>query len=177
MIDLRERKLPDSIEFDGEFFKLKTDFRVWIRFDHYLQHNGVAIASVFDGEVPMSARALVPIMEFYQSPSVTPRDSGSSDKAVDMVWDGEYIVASFIQAYGIDLTTVEYMHWHVFKALLHSLPDNTIMGRIMGYRTYQKSGKSHDEFMQDMKRKWRLPTDEELEERRNLLEWAEEMGL
>lgn len=116
-------------------------------------------------------------MEFYHSPNITPKGNGMGERSVDMVWDGEYIVASFIQAYGIDLTTVEYMHWHVFKALLYALPDDTIMGKIMGYRTYQPTTKKTETIMQDLKRKWRLPTMEELQKRREMLEWAEEMGL
>lgn len=177
MIDLRDTKLPDSIEFDGELFKLKTDFRVWIRFDHEIQHYNVAISDVFDGKIPLRAEAKVPLMEFYHSPNVTPKGTGTGERSVDMVWDGEYIVASFIQAYGIDLTTIEYMHWHVFKALLYALPDDTIMGKIMGYRTYQPTTKKTETIMQDLKRKWRLPTMEELQKRQEMLEWAEEMGL
>lgn len=177
MIDLREKTLPDFIEYDGERYALETDFRVWIHFDHNFQHHKIADSCVFKGKRP-PIEALDELMEFYQSPNVTPRQSSSNgERAVDMVLDGDYIVASFMQAYGIDLTTVEYMHWHVFKALLYGLPDDTVMGRIMGYRTYQKSSKKYDEAMQEMKRKYKLPTIEELEERRNLLEWAEEMGL
>lgn len=177
MIDLRNRDLQDSIEFDGVTYALKTDFRVWIQFDHNIQHHKIADACVFDGKVPTDAGALKPLMEFYRSPNVTPKSSSSTERAVDMVWDGDYIVASFMQAYGIDLTTIEYMHWHVFKALLYGLPEDTVMSHIMSYRTYSGSKKKYDDAMRDQKRNWALPTIEQLEERRNLLEWAEEMGL
>lgn len=177
MIDLRERDLPDFIEYDGEVYHLNTDFRVWIQFDHNLQHNGIADVCVFKDKIPTDAGAFEPLKEFYHSPNVTPRRSSSHERAVDFVWDGEYIVASFMQAYGIDLTTIDYMHWHLFKALLYGLPDNTIMAQIMAYRTYTPSNKKHDEIMSDQKRKWSLPTIEEIQERENLLEWIEGMGL
>lgn len=177
MIDLRDKALPDFIEYDGERYYLHTDFRVWIQFDHNLNHHGVADTCVFKGRIPTDAGAFEPLRKFYESPNVTPRKSPSSDRAVDMVWDGDYIVASFMQAYGIDLTTIEYMHWHVFKALLYGLPENTVMAQIMGYRTYTPSKKKHEDIMRDQKRKWKLPTLEQIRERENLLKWAEEAGL
>lgn len=177
MIDLRERTLPDFIEYDGERYYLHTDFRVWIQFDHRLTHYGIADVCVFDGKIPSEAGVFEALKEFYQSQNVTPRSSASSERSVDFVWDGDYIVASFMQAYGIDLTTIDYMHWHVFKALLYGLPESTVMAQIMAYRTYKPTKKKHDEVMSDQKRKWRLPTMAELLERENLLKWAEEAGL
>lgn len=177
MIDLRERELPDFIEYGDERYYLNTDFRVWIAFDHNLQHHRIADSRVFKDRIPTDRGALEPLKKFYHSPNVTPRSSSSTDRAVDFVWDGDYIVASFMQAYGIDLTTIEYMHWHVFKALLYGLPDNTIMAQIMAYRTYSQSNKKYDEAMRDQKRKWTLPTIDEIQEREKLLEWAEKMGL
>lgn len=176
MIDLREKTLPDYIEYDGERFNVETDFRTWIQFDHNLQHYGVIDSCVLKGRKP-PVEAKDELLRFYLSPNITPKDSNHGERAVDMVWDGDYIVASFMQAYGIDLTTIDYMHWHVFKALLYGLPEDTVMGRIMGYRTYQKSHKKYEESMQDAKRRYTLPTMEELNERENLLKWAEEAGL
>lgn len=177
MIDLRERDLPDFIEHNGEVYHLNTDFRVWISFDYNLHHHGLADACVFRDKVPKDRGALEPLKEFYHSPNITTKSSGSSERAVDFVWDGEYIVASFMQAYGIDLTTVEYMHWHVFKALLYGLPEDTVMSKIMSYRTYTPSKRKYEDAMMEQKRKWRLPTEDELNERQKMLEWAEEMGL
>lgn len=178
MIDLRKRDLPDFIKHDGEVYHINTDFRVWIRFDHDIIHNGIANVCVFKDRIPTDAGAFEALREFYESPNVTPsKSSSSTDRAVDMVWDGDYIVASFMQAYGIDLTTIDYMHWHVFKALLYGLPDTTVMAQIMAYRTYTPSKKKHEDIMRDQKRKWRLPTPEEQQERENLLKWAEEAGL
>lgn len=177
MIDLRERELPDFIEYGDERYYLNTDFRVWIAFDHNLQHHGIADACVFKDRIPTDRGAYEPLKEFYHSPNVTPRRSSSSERAVDFVWDGDYIVASFMQAYGIDLTTIEYMHWHVFKALLYGLPESTIMAQIMAYRTYRKSGKKYEDAMSEQKTKWALPTLDEIQEREKLLEWAEGMGL
>jgi hypothetical protein len=77
---------------------------------------------------------------------------------VDYIEDGEYIVASFIQAYGIDLTEIDYMHWHKFKALFNSLPEDTQMAKIIGYRSYKKSDKDAGTIYMEQKRAWSLPS-------------------
>lgn len=179
MIDLRTKGLPDCIEHEGRPYGLKTDFREWIEFDHILQEHGMVSSHVFADEIPTDPGAVEPLMEFYLSPNVTPRSHHDGPRTVDMVLDGDYIVASFMQAYDVDLTQVEYMHWHVFKALLYGLPDSTVMGRIMGYRSYRKPprGERHETVMMRLRRDYELPRRGELEERAKLLQWAEEMGL
>ena len=79
------------------------------------------------------------------------------DDVVDMIEDGEYIYASFMKDYGIDLLAVD-MHWHVFKALFSSLSDDTKIAKIMSMRGYKKSNKTIDEQYSELKRVWQLPT-------------------
>ena len=63
---------------------------------------------------------------------------GSSDPqdepVLDYRCDSDYIVGAFQQAYGIDLTT-EKMHWFRFRALFAALPEDTLMAKIMGWRS------------------------------------------
>lgn len=180
MIDLRDRDLPSGIDFGGKFYPLHTDFRIWISFDHDLQAHGVANSNVFSGDVPLSEEALEPLLEFYESPKETPRKlPGDSDeeRAIDLVLDGDYIVASFQQAYGIDLTSIEYMHWHRFKALLNGLPDNTVLTHVISCRTYRKRSEKYDQTMTREKSRWRLPEYGEKENQEALDEWAKGLGL
>lgn len=179
MIDLRKRELPSGIEFEGVFYELDTDFRTWIAFGHDLRVNHVASSYVFKGKLPPSAEALPALLEFFMCESVTPRhkEGQSNDRVLDLVLDGEYIVASFQHAYGIDLTSIEYMHWHRFKALLNGLPDSTILSHAMAYRSYKKDSREYDAIMREKKALWRLPRDGEDEQQRKLLEWAEGLGL
>ena len=56
----------------------------------------------------------------------------------DIRYDGDYIYASFLQAYGIDLFDVQgELHWKKFNALLSGLPEGTKLmegtkGRLSG---------------------------------------------
>lgn len=175
MIDL-SRPLPDSIIWDGVEYPIDTDFRAWIKFDRTYREHSIISRDVFLDNVPDDAGAAIELMGFYAPREATPRGNAGEDRAVDYTLDGSYLVASFMQAYGIDLTTAE-MHWHVFLALVNGLPEDTILGRAMGYRTWRKSGKKPDEAYAELKRKWRLPEKGEDEERKNLLAWADEIGL
>lgn len=163
MIDLRKKALPSRLTWDGGACKVNTDFRIWIEFGEYLKQ-GLVFLGIFPGNKPPVGdewqRAAV---DFYRSPNIVPRATrtASNMKAIDYITDGEFIVASFQQAYGIDLTSCD-MHWHRFKALLDGLPDNTKMAKIMGYRMWTPASdkQKHNDFMAEQRAAWALPMDE-----------------
>ena len=45
------------------------------------------------------------------------------------------IYAAFYATYGISLTTVEFLHWWEFLALFEGLPEDTLIKRVMYWRT------------------------------------------
>ena len=157
MIDLRFPTLPSSIEVDGELFRLKTSFRVWLEFGRILEEEHVAWLGIFEKEIPEGDWAEA-AMEFFESPTVTPRGSNSGARVVDFIADGDYIVGSFQSAYGIDLTSQD-MHWHRFLALFRSLPESTKMVEVMGYRSYSRANakKKAEVLYEDAKQQWALP--------------------
>lgn len=174
MIDLMQPALPTALTVGGRAYEVETSFRTWIRFSHLLGQ-GVAWPGVFVGPAP-DGDWLPAAVEFLKSPNATPRETGGQrERAFDLVLDGEYIVAAFQQAYGIDLTCGD-MHWHRFKALLAGLPDDTRLAQIMGFRTWSKaeSKRDHDEAMARRQREWRLPEPGEDEARADVLKWAAE---
>ena len=174
MIDLRKKGLPNAIMVNGNSFLINTDFRKWIKVGKMLEEKctilelaeeviqSISLAELLEN----SEEILSKLLEFYTNPNATPRgDSNDTTPIIDYVEDGEYIVGSFMSAYGIDLTTVD-MHWHLFKALFLSLPDNSKIKQIMSMRAYKKSNESYDQTSSKLKEAWRLPdmTDEELDE-------------
>lgn len=64
-------------------------------------------------------------------------------KAYDLAQDAEYIYASFMHCYQIDLFEWQgKLHWKKFKALLNGLSEDSIFSRIVGIRTAElPSGK------------------------------------
>lgn len=165
-MDLRNRDLPKTVVVDGRSYDILTDYRVWLNFGERIKDDKCTLRDLLfvfkDSDKGVYPRSdfLPELLEFYQNPNATPKvsSSGSDDRLYDYILDGEYIWASFVQAYGIDLYDVE-MHWHRFKALFAGLPDNTKMSQIMSYRGYKRASKSdnYDKTMQKMKRAWALP--------------------
>ena len=177
MIDLTRDSLPSALIVGGEVFPVDTSFRTWMKFQQVLVKEGVAWEGVFADAVPDDPEWVEAALEFLASENATPRGTAKSDaRAVDLVLDGDYIAASFQQAYGIDLTCCD-MHWHRFKALLNGLPENTILSRIIGYRTWTRGRRDMDAERERLKREWARPDEREEELRREALEafdrWAE----
>lgn len=76
-----------------------------------------------------------------------------SDPVIDIAQDAEYIYASFMQAYKINLFAEQgEMHWHEFKALLSGLPSNTIMQRIIQIRVWKPSKHESQEYKDSMRK-------------------------
>ena len=172
MIDLRKKSLPDAITVDGKDFLLKTDFREWLKFSELIKQKRPLSEYffLFKDEVPRCDFFEL-LCEFYLNENSTPQsDNNDDERVLDYIEDGEYIVASFIQAYGIDLTSIEYMHWHLFKALVIGLPAETMMSKIIGFRSWEKTKKSMDDISRDLKRKWALPDKEKIERDKQTLE-------
>jgi hypothetical protein len=81
-------------------------------------------------------------------------------------YDAEYIYASFMQAYGIDLIEQQgKLHWHKFQALLAGLPEDTKFRQVVSIRMWKKPSKHDTEEKQMMKLKdvYRLPDESEVE--------------
>lgn len=56
----------------------------------------------------------------------------------DFEKDAEYLYASFMYDYGIDLFEVQgKLHWKKFKALLSGLSDESKLMKVIGYRTME----------------------------------------
>ena len=67
---------------------------------------------------------------------------------------------AFQQAYGIDLTR-EKVHWFRFRALFAALPEDTLMAKIMSWRTmdlseYEGSMRAH---YADLQERFALPAE------------------
>lgn len=105
------------------------------------------------------------LIEFYrageQAAEPTANTAASrpdTGPAFDYRCDAPYIVAAFQQAYGIDLTTAK-LHWFRFRALFAALPEDTLMAKIMSWRTMDLDdydGKMREHYA-DLKERFALP--------------------
>ena len=146
--------MPNCIECNGRLFSIKTDFREWLKFGELIKRKDLKAKQVlylFKNEIP-SENPFQALLDFYVNPNVTPRKQENDDGRIilDYIEDGEYIVGSFMAVYGINLITIDYLHWHEFQALFRSLPEDSKIMQIISRRAYKKTNKSMDSQLQEV---------------------------
>lgn len=98
------------------------------------------------------------------NPMKTTASSGKQEQApYDIRFDGDYIYASFLQAYGIDLFDVQgELHWRKFNALLSGLPEGTKLMEVIKIRKWKAQKGDSAEYKEEMRRlqkDYALPND------------------
>mgnify|MGYP001156482333 FL=1 len=144
-------RLDDVIEYKGREIRLGLYFDVVLRAfellkdEYFTEVEKIDILLQMFVENPESLaglnifekNALVNIIfdQFIADGSIR----GSNEKPpFDFEKDAEYIYASFMYDYGIDLFEVQgKLHWKKFKALLAGLSDESKLMKVIGYRTME----------------------------------------
>lgn len=98
------------------------------------------------------------------NPMKTTASNGKQEQApYDIRYDGDYIYASFLQAYGIDLFDVQgELHWKKFNALLSGLPEGTKLMEVIKIRKWKPQKGDSAEYKEEMRRlqkDYALPND------------------
>ncbi|MCD5076654.1 Gp15 family bacteriophage protein [Enterococcus gallinarum] len=98
------------------------------------------------------------VYDLEGNPMPTPKSSDDK-KSMDLVRDAKYIYASFRQI-GINLFEEQgKMHWEEFQAILESLPDDTILPKIVQIRNWSPSkgeSEKEKERMRELQAKYSL---------------------
>lgn len=165
--------LPEVVEIAGNSVKIDTSFRTGIIFEEMLSDPELSDEDklltmlelyypgiVFDETT--IREAIEKIFWFYRCGS-EPRQIAGGDEGGKTVfsyeYDADYIYAGFMSAYRIDLAK-ETLHWWQFRALFRSLPEDTQIMKIIGYRSMKispKLSKEQKEHYKRMKRMYALP--------------------
>lgn len=83
----------------------------------------------------------------------TASNSGQEKAPYDIRFDGDYIYASFLQAYGIDLFDAQgKLHWRKFNALLSGLPEGTKLMEVIKIRKWKPQKGDSSEYKEEMRR-------------------------
>lgn len=189
-MSLFDEPLPTSYEYNGVEYEMHTDFREWIRFELLMtdpdiipRDKPLLLARLIFPVVPPDPNLSEFIIWFYscgrKPPKVKSRKAVSPKKSAAVYsfeYDDGYIYAAFFEQYGIDLTTVEYLHWWKFRALFKGLHDVKICS-IMSYRSEEitsKTPESRKKQITELKQIYALPKSlseqQKIEEARRLME-------
>ena len=192
MLDL-SRKLTDKLVIDDEEFPLNLSFDNVLRLfemwrdedvpEFVKPHFGIRILTgetleeftveemsevfndVFEEHISLSTVEDNHVeYDLAGNPMKTTTSNGKQEQApYDIRFDGDYIYASFLQAYGIDLFDVQgELHWKKFNALLSGLPEGTKLMEVIKIRKWKPQKGDSAEYKEEMRRlqkDYALPND------------------
>lgn len=143
-------KYPEYVEVEGKRYKINTDFRYAIECNRIATDNNIgdfervlAILYTLFGEegmnVPEHYEKLLELAQKYLTCGKE-LEIDNEEPDMDYIQDMDYIEASFMSDYHIDLANEE-MHWWKFNNLMNGLSnsdlgDCCILNRIRNLRNY-----------------------------------------
>ena len=143
---------PESIMADGQKIRIRTDFREYIRLIDLLKTDKLRdyekwqfIIQYFHDRPDNMASALDGLVDFVNleqmREKISESDEDNQEETVDnrplfsFQYDYPYILSGFLSSYGINLRTIEYMHWWEFRLLFDGLPEDTEIKKRIMYRS------------------------------------------
>ena len=161
---------PEYAEVDGKKYKINTDFRVAIECNRIAEDNDIGeyerslaiIYTLFGDEGLDDSGNHVDLLEIAKKYLTCGKglDGSNNEKPdMDFVEDMDYIEASFMSDYHIDLSNVE-MHWWKFFNLMSGLSNSEmgnccVLNRIRNLRTFDvkdiKDKKERDKIIKAQK--------------------------
>lgn len=142
---------PEYVKVEDKKYKINTDFRVAIECQDIATNESIgdyerALAIVYklfgeDGiNAPQHYEKLLELSIKYLSCGKEVDMKGNEEPDMDFTQDMDYIEASFMSDYNIDLTNIE-MHWWKFYNLINGLSNSEmgnccVLNRVRNLRTY-----------------------------------------
>ena len=185
-------KPPCFVIIKNKKYAIETDFRIFAEYEEEMQDRNEekrkqAIAKVLSRFYPaffeiiknnLLEEAIDKFIWFYECgrKNYHKIKNGKGNKREEIYsfkYDDEYIYGAILEKYHIK-TTVDYIHWWEFQAMLKSLGDCEFT-KIKGYRAY--NGK--DKEMLELKEYWTLPKanwEEEEKRKASIIEQLEAYG-
>lgn len=162
--------LPETVEVGGRAVKVDTDFRVGVAIEQEstaLEPDIVSLLNAFYLEniprpVEEAVKRMIEFYSYQDGGGEKNEESGKpSKRAYDFTQDADALLSSFLDSYGLDLSTAK-IHWWTFKRLLCNLPPDTPFMRRMYYRTAdtKKMSKSERKHVEKMRRLYALKAPE-----------------
>lgn len=166
-------RLPTSVEIDGQRYALESDFRaclsVVLAFEDpelTSREKQIILLENLYPELPENvAEAFKQGLWFLDGGNKSDEETGAAHKqrVYSFEKDAPYIFSAFRQTHGIDLETVDYLHWWKFLYLFMDLGESTFFIRLVGLRKRLADGsatKEERKAARDMGRIIELPEEE-----------------
>lgn len=151
-MNLFYEKFPESVIVNGKEIPVITDFREYIRLLDMLKSDEIndyektyLLGQYFLKNVPINKEAIQSLTDFVVMKSLELNKEQGEDKdnneeqeqqkdLFSYSIDYPYILSGFLRDYGMDLETVEYLHWWKFRMLFNGLSEDTEIKQRIQYR-------------------------------------------
>lgn len=177
-MNLFYEEYPNVIVVGGEEIPIITDFREYIKLMDMLKDDSLSsqekiyCLSQYFLKTPCDfAGAMNALTDFvtmksrYDSVEEENADSEEVENRKEVYsfeYDYPFIFSAFLSEYGINIRTIQYLHWWEFKMLFDGLPEDTEIKRRIMYRSIDLNtikDKKERERIQKIQNAIRLPED------------------
>lgn len=139
-------RFPEAVRIDGVQYGLNTDFRVGLRIMAAyedpaltgLEKQLVLCGLLYQKQPPDFSKAVRAGVRFLDGGE--PPGERVGGRKYSFTQDGAYIYSAVLQTHGVDLQTVDYMHWWKFRALFLDLREDTTFQRMLSLRSRREKG-------------------------------------
>ena len=148
-------KYPEYVRVNGRLYKIRTDFRIALRCNEIANDNNIGdyeralgiICTLYENGLDNSedyTKLLELATKYLSCGKELESNSERTEPDMDYSEDMDYIEASFMSDYHIDLANIE-MHWWKFNNLINGLSNSEmgnccVLNRIRNLRTYDTKG-------------------------------------
>lgn len=143
------KNYPKYATIDGKKYELNTDFRVALRCFGIINDDTIsdleramAIIYLIFGEIPDDAPTqskMLAIASKFLRCGVDEEVQENRANDIDFEQDSSFIYASFMSDYGIDIDTIQHLHWWKYIDLIQGLTEKSVMNRVRDIRNYDVS--------------------------------------
>lgn len=145
-------RLPTAVEIDGKEYEVDTDFRTSLQiimaFEDVdltsYEQSAIMLGLLYGDEIPSNidkAQELAIKFLNYGSDDSEGTSSGQAERLYSFSKDAKYIYSAIKGTHGIDLETVDYLHWWKFCYLFLDLDEDCFFSKIIYYRSQRSRGK------------------------------------
>ncbi|MBF0709723.1 MULTISPECIES: Gp15 family bacteriophage protein [unclassified Gemella] len=119
---------------------------------------------ILDEYIKLSSLSDFNNLDLEGNPMPLKKGEKQEKRVYSLRYDGDYIFASFLQAYNIDLIEQQgKLHWKKFNALLVGLPKDTKFMQVCKIRSWKPSkgeDRTYKEQMRRLQEEYRLPDED-----------------
>ena len=184
--DLLTEELPKMVCIHGKEYPIQCDFRIGIKLDGILRSEmedqekiEQMLRLYYVDDIPTDIPAAIDKIVWFYRCGELPDDTDdekkkrryirrkSKDPACVLTQDAPYVYAAFMDQYGVDLTSVGFMHWWKFMALFESLGDGTKRRAFINEmkKLYRVKGSGKKMTLQQRDQRWKDYVKERFENR------------